>query len=278
MNNPICLALDNPDLKATEELLAKVRTHISMIKLGPIMFFTHGKECLKLSKTFKIPVFLDLKLSDIPKTVTKTVEILSSALAEETANDVGYHYISLHTMGGYEMLEKAVDVLKTSNNRVCAITVMTSLDKSALNAMNFNRSTPSLKTLDLLNNLTDNKWISTAPPGTPSWQAYNQGYVKYDIKLPEMKYVVPPSSVKLIRNNKGTEQLPLLIPGIRKKQDEDHHNQLSAGKLFPLMQDTDMVVIGKPITDSEDPELEAIYYEELWKKSRAQREAKKLKG
>ena len=60
--NPICVALDTPDLARAEALTADLRAQVGMIKLGMEFFYAHGPAGYERIAGLGIPVFLDLKL------------------------------------------------------------------------------------------------------------------------------------------------------------------------------------------------------------------------
>src|SRR3954469_2669664 len=102
--NPIVLALDTSDLSEADRVLSEVRDNIGMVKIGLELWSAYGPESLKLCQNYNIPVFLDLKLHDIPNTVAKTV----SVILDKHSNKCDIRFISAHTFGGKEMLEAAL--------------------------------------------------------------------------------------------------------------------------------------------------------------------------
>jgi orotidine-5'-phosphate decarboxylase len=75
-HNPLYLALDLPRLSDAEALARKVKSHIGGIKLGLEFFCAHGHHgVLELAKV-GLPIFLDLKLHDIPNTVAGAMQAI----------------------------------------------------------------------------------------------------------------------------------------------------------------------------------------------------------
>ncbi|MBM6575044.1 orotidine-5'-phosphate decarboxylase [Microvirga sp. SRT01] len=124
MSNRIYVAIDTPDLARAKAIATKVRNHVGGLKLGLEFFAAHGQPGVREMATIGLPIFLDLKLHDIPNTVAKAVQALSPL---EPA------ILTVHASGGRAMLEdaKAAAPLGT---KVVAVTMLTSLDASDLAA------------------------------------------------------------------------------------------------------------------------------------------------
>lgn len=122
MTSPLFLAIDTPHLDAAQTLAAKVRHHVGGYKLGLEFFCANGHHGVHEIAKLGLPIFLDLKLHDIPNTVAKAVQALRSL---EPA------ILTVHAAGGRAMLEEA-KAAAGSNTRVVAVTVLTSLDSEDL--------------------------------------------------------------------------------------------------------------------------------------------------
>ena len=124
-NNPIYLALDVPRLDAAETLARKVAGHIGGIKLGLEFFCAHGHHGVHELHKLGLPIFLDLKLHDIPNTVAaamQAIHVLEPAI------------VTIHAAGGRAMMEDA-KAAAGENCKVVAVTVLTSLDDDDLTAI-----------------------------------------------------------------------------------------------------------------------------------------------
>ena len=122
--NPIFVALDTPDVARAKALAQAVRRHVGGVKLGLEFFSANGPAGVEAIRSLGLPVFLDLKLHDIPNTVGKTVKALARL---EPA------VLTVHAGGGRAMLE-AAKAAALSATKVFAVTVLTSLDQSDLAA------------------------------------------------------------------------------------------------------------------------------------------------
>ncbi|WP_300973926.1 orotidine-5'-phosphate decarboxylase [Sphingomonas sp. LHG3406-1] len=122
MTNPIFVALDTPDLDRARALAEAVAPHVGGLKLGLEFFAANGPAGVRLLAQGGLPIFLDLKLHDIPNTVGKAVAALAP-LAPAV--------LTVHAAGGRAML-KAAKAAAPSGCKVVAVTVLTSLDSSDL--------------------------------------------------------------------------------------------------------------------------------------------------
>src|SRR5512139_1695145 len=122
--NPIYLALDLPLLDAAEALARKVAGHIGGLKLGLEFFCAHGHHGVHEIARIGLPLFLDLKLHDIPNTVAGAMQAIH--VLEPTI-------VTVHAAGGRAMMEDA-KAAAGEHCKVVAVTVLTSLDDADLAA------------------------------------------------------------------------------------------------------------------------------------------------
>ena len=120
--NPIYVAVDTPDLDRALDLAKKVHKLAGGLKLGLEFFSANGPSGVQQVARLGLPIFLDLKLHDIPNTVAKAIQALRPL---EPA------VLTIHAAGGRAMLEDA-KAAAHADTKVVAVTVLTSLDKSDL--------------------------------------------------------------------------------------------------------------------------------------------------
>jgi len=125
MSSPVFLALDTPDLDRARMIAEKVRVHVGGLKLGLEFFTANGRSGVKKMAELGLPLFLDLKLHDIPNTVAKAIQALHPL---EPA------VLTVHAAGGRAMLEEA-KAAAPHNTKVVAVTVLTSLDGRDLDSI-----------------------------------------------------------------------------------------------------------------------------------------------
>ena len=122
--SPIFVAIDTPDLARARDIAKAVRTSAGGLKLGLEFFSANGPAGVAELAEFGLPIFLDLKLHDIPNTVAKAVQALGPL---EPA------ILTVHAAGGQAMLENA-KAAAAAKTKVVAVTVLTSLDARDLAA------------------------------------------------------------------------------------------------------------------------------------------------
>ena len=122
MTNPVYVALDLPRLDAAKALAEKVKGHVGGIKLGLEFFCAHGHHGVHEIAHVGLPIFLDLKLHDIPNTVAgamQAIHVLEPAI------------VTIHASGGRAMMEDA-KAAAGEHCKVVAVTMLTSLDERDL--------------------------------------------------------------------------------------------------------------------------------------------------
>src|SRR5687768_1808397 len=122
---PIFVAIDTPSLERAKLLAEQVRANAGGVKLGLEFFSANGPAGVAAILELGLPVFLDLKLHDIPNTVAKAVEALGPL---EPA------VLTVHAAGGRAMLEAAKAAAGPAT-KVVAVTVLTSLDGEDLRSI-----------------------------------------------------------------------------------------------------------------------------------------------
>jgi len=123
--NPIFVAIDTPSLERAKVLAEQVRANAGGVKLGLEFFSANGPAGVAAILQLGLPVFLDVKLHDIPNTVAKAVEALAPL---EPA------VLTVHAAGGRAMLE-AAKAAAPAGTKVVAVTVLTSLDSDDLHSI-----------------------------------------------------------------------------------------------------------------------------------------------
>jgi orotidine-5'-phosphate decarboxylase len=121
---PIFVAIDTPDVHRAAALARDVCGHAGGVKLGLEFFCANGHEGVVRIAEHEMPIFLDLKLHDIPNTVGKAVEALAPI---EPA------ILTVHAAGGRAMMA-AAKAAAPQGTKVVGVTVLTSLDEEDLAA------------------------------------------------------------------------------------------------------------------------------------------------
>ncbi len=119
MSNPIYVALDTPDLDRAIGIAKSVKGHVGGLKLGLEFFCAHGHHGVHEIHKLDLPIFLDLKLHDIPNTVAKAMQAI---------NVLEPAIVTIHASGGRAMMEDA-KAAANEHTKVVGVTLLTSLDE-----------------------------------------------------------------------------------------------------------------------------------------------------
>lgn len=125
MSSRIYVALDTPELEKAKALAQKVRHHVGGIKLGLEFFMANGRHGVHEMAEIGVPIFLDLKFHDIPNTVAKAIQAL---------RPLNPAILTVHAAGGRAMLEDA-KAAAPEGTKVVAVTMLTSLDGNDMTAI-----------------------------------------------------------------------------------------------------------------------------------------------
>jgi orotidine-5'-phosphate decarboxylase len=125
MSSPIYVAIDTPDIERARALAKAVAPVAGGLKLGLEFFCHNGRAGVAELADFGLPIFLDLKLHDIPNTVAKAIQALG---------DLAPAVLTVHAAGGLAMMEDA-KAAASAGTKVVAVTVLTSLDRDDLGAI-----------------------------------------------------------------------------------------------------------------------------------------------
>ena len=217
----IVAALDLPDLAAAAELARKLAGHVGMLKVGLELFVAHGRAAVEAVKTVSLPVFLDLKLHDIPNTV--------EAAAREAAG-LGAALVTVHASGGAAMIRAARRGLQagakaaTSAPKLLAVTVLTSLAEDDLGAIG----------------------MSGSPADAASRLA------RLAVGAGADGVVCSPAEVGLLRRELGPGPL-LVVPGIRPRGAATNDQQRTGSARDAMRAGASLVVVGRPLREAADP-------------------------
>lgn len=125
----LIVALDAQTLEVAEQWLSDLKGVVHYYKVGLELFTAHGWKAVNLVKNYGGRVFLDLKLHDIPNTVSRTL----AAVCDHEVD-----MVNVHALGGFEMMRMAREAVeKYSAGRVkkpklIAVTILSSHDQKSL--------------------------------------------------------------------------------------------------------------------------------------------------
>jgi orotidine-5'-phosphate decarboxylase len=124
MTKSIIVALDEYEKALLNRILDSLDPNICMVKIGSVSFNALGHEIIHLAADKGFDIFLDLKLHDIPNTVSKSIEGLST---------LPIKMLTVHTSGGKLMMKSAMKAISGTDIKVFGVTALTSLSDKDTN-------------------------------------------------------------------------------------------------------------------------------------------------
>jgi len=226
--NPIIVALDYPNAKQADEFLQRIQDQPCKLKVGLELFIAEGPKFVEQLSAKGHQVFLDLKLHDIPNTV---------ASACQSASSLGVWMMTLHALGGANMLQAAYEAVSSSSHatKLVAVTVLTSMDQQQLNRIGIQK--------------------------TPAESVMTMAELATTSKMDGM--VCSVHEVSAIRAKWGSQPI-LVTPGIRMRDDKANDQSRIATPRQARQSGSNYIVVGRPITQSDDPVLTMNQYLEDW--------------
>lgn len=219
MNTPplLCYPLDFATVEAALSGAAHVSEHVDVLKVGLELFVEGGPDVVRSLSRLGKPLFLDLKLHDIPQTVENAVA---------RACDLGVRYLTIHCAGGPAMVSKAVQRAHAANSGLIllGVTVLTSLDASEL------RQTG----------------IDQAP------QEHAATLASMGARHGLRGFVCSVHELELLKTHVGDGSL-LVTPGIRTAGSDAGDQRRIATPTVATRMGSGMLVVGRPIRDAVNP-------------------------
>lgn len=125
MNPSIYVALDFPSWIDAKQFLDENELHGAPVKVGMELFYKEGPNIINKLKEKEHPVFLDLKLHDIPTTVNRAMKNVGS---------LGVDIVNVHALGGAKMIAAAKEGLLSAGaeTKLIAVTLLTSHDEQMM--------------------------------------------------------------------------------------------------------------------------------------------------
>jgi orotidine-5'-phosphate decarboxylase len=208
----LIVALDTADQGQAWSWAAAVAPHAGMLKVGLELFLSHGASFVQ---SLAGPVFLDLKLHDIPNTV---------AGAAAAVRPLAPAMLTLHAAGGADMIEAARRCVEGSPTQLLGVTVLTSLDAETLHA--------------------------TGVAGGTRQQVLR--LARLALSAGAHGLVCSPHEVAMLRDALGSGPV-LVVPGIRPDGSPDGDQARTMTPRAAVDAGADWIVVGRPITGAADP-------------------------
>ncbi|MTT32042.1 orotidine-5'-phosphate decarboxylase [Terrilactibacillus sp. BCM23-1] len=232
LNNKLIVALDVSSKDDMFSLLKRVNQPNAFVKVGMELFFQEGPDIIKQLKERNYRIFLDLKCHDIPTTVYRTMKGLAK---------LGVDMVNVHAAGGAAMMRAAVKGLsegsRDGKKTIClAVTQLTSTNDDMLHH-------------EILIDKPMNEVI----------QAYSQ--LAYESGIDGV--VCSPWEASLVKEA-TSETFVTVTPGIRLMSDKQDDQERVATPSKARELGSDYIVVGRSITQAEDPEKAYLEVQQQW--------------
>jgi orotidine-5'-phosphate decarboxylase len=219
----ILVALDTPEHDRAIELARLLAGHVGGFKVGLELFGRCGPSVVDEIRSAGVSVFLDLKLHDIPNTV---------AGAAAAAGSLGVNLLTVHALGGIEMIRRAVESSEAAAGHsghlpptVLVVTVLTSHDDALLERIGL--SGPCSDAVARLTSLARDAGAG--------------GVVCSPLEVARARELFPD----------GLRVVPGVRPAGRKVGGDDQARTATPAEA--VARGADRLVIGRPITAAADP-------------------------
>ena len=114
----IIVAIDEVNFKKASTIIDNLDSKKCMVKIGSVAFNSIGRELVSYAAEKGFDIFLDLKLHDIPNTVKKSIEGLTS---------LPIKMLTIHASGGKDMMIAAMEAVSGKDVKIFGVTALTSL-------------------------------------------------------------------------------------------------------------------------------------------------------
>ena len=225
MTNRIIIPLDMEYTSAVS-IADKLDPNICRLKVGNQLFISSGPKIVKTLHDKGFEIFLDLKFHDIPNTVYESVR---------SAANLGVWMINVHASGGSKMLDASKKALEGFDKPplLVGVTILTSISEEILTEIGFNNLDKQVMRLTKLAQRSGLDGVVCAA-----------------------------SDASKVKQTCG-ESFLTVTPGIRPRDADLNDQSRTSTPKEAIANGSDFLVIGRPITGSEDPTnaLENIYKE-----------------
>jgi orotidine-5'-phosphate decarboxylase len=216
----LIVAIDTADLGRAASWAAATAPHVALFKVGLEFFLAHGAAGVRALAGR--PIFLDLKLHDIPNTVAGGVRAVLP---------LAPRMLTVHAGGGAAMISAARNAAEARGSDrpiILAVTVLTSLDADAL--------------------------AETGVIGSPAEQVLRLGRLALSAGADGL--VCSPQEVAMLRQALGPGP-KLVVPGIRPAGSAVGDQARVMTPRDAVAAGADWIVVGRPITEAPDPQAVA---------------------
>lgn len=213
----IILALDVETKSEALAILNTLGTELRYVKIGLQLFLKYGIPLVETIAHLGYKIFLDLKLHDIPNTVASAIKSLQGLPIE---------FLTIHCLGGQEMLKKALEAQKIylPSTTLMGVTVLTSMNMQALQQIGIH-ALPQAQVIKL---------------------------IEFSAAVGMQGFICSPLELEPIYATFGSN-LTLITPGVRLETDASNDQKRTLTPAQAIRQGATHIVVGRPIIKAADP-------------------------
>ncbi len=217
----LILALDLPEKEQAIKMLESLKGSLEWVKIGLQMYLRYGGDFVKEVASMGFKIFLDLKLHDIPNTVSSAIKSLA---------DLPISMLTIHTCGGREMMSGAVKTAQEMNPDLLllGVTVLTSFNDEGLAETGVRL--PPAEQVPLLATLACDSGM--------------KGLVCSPLELETLRKILP-------------EDVALITPGVRPVGASADEQKRVMTPSMAAKAGASFIVVGRPILRASDPAVAA---------------------
>lgn len=237
----LIFALDVPDRKQAEAYVKQLAGSVGCFKVGLELFVKEGPEVLKVVRdNSDADIFLDLKLHDIPATLSRA--LISAASHAKTYN---VKYVTIHLEEG-EALDKIPQEVTDAKLQVLGVTVLTSISEEDLKRFDLDQIRENISNQISLFEESTNQELSRLDKivierAMQAEVSGCRGVICSGNEVGLIKILFP--------------DIKAVVPGIRPKWsdigNDDQRRVTTPGQA--IERGADLIVVGRPIRDADNP-------------------------
>ena len=220
MGKDVIVACDFANIEALRAFLDKMGDCRPFLKIGMELYYAEGPAIIKEVKARGHKVFLDLKLHDIPNTVTKAMRVLSN---------MDVDMVNVHAAGGSAMMKGALEGLTRADGTrplLIAVTQLTSTDQATLES-------------ELLIERPIDQVVDA--------------YAKTALAAGLDGVVCSPLEARRVHASCG-DAFVTVTPGVRFADGEKGDQKRVMTPAQAKLEGSDYIVVGRPITQADNPQ------------------------
>ena len=219
-DNPIFCAIDTPDVPRAVHLAEQLAGVVGGLKIGMEFFKAHGAAGYQVLAAHGLPIFLDLKLHDIPNTVAAAVRALAPLQPA---------LLNVHAAGGAAMMQAAANAAREASDKGLAV--------------------PSMLAVTVMTSLSASDLADIGVSGAPQDQVLRLANLARQNGMDGV--VCSAHEIDILRAEMGAD-FKLVVPGIRPAGSATHDQKRVMTPQAAHRAGADILVIGRAITEADD--------------------------